>query len=114
MRYINTQQDKDRRKFKQDRRLMPLDMRYKTVMCGYGSCRVEWIKREDKSSGPRKYCKPHSKIVNDINLKKTQKKYRSRITPDIISQRNKAWIKNNPNYNREYYLKHKKQLNNDQ
>ena len=112
MRYINTQQDKDRRKFKQDRRLMPLDMRYKTVMCGYGSCRVEWIKREDKSSGPRKYCKPHSKIVNDINLKKTQKKYRNGI-PNIISKRNKAWIKKNPNYNREYYLKHKQQLNKD-
>ena len=91
------------RQFQQDRRLAPLDLRYKTEMCAFGSCRIEWIKREDKSSGPRKYCKPHSKIVNDINLKKAQLAYRKRLAPGVIARRNKIYNANQKAYRLELF-----------
>lgn len=76
-------------------------------MCGYGSCRVEWWVHEDQGSGFKKYCVPHSKIINDINLKKAQATYRKRLSPGVIAERNAEYFKNNPNYQREYYLKRK-------
>ena len=84
----------------------------KMKICEFDSCRIEWWVKEDKSSGPRKYCKPHSKIVNDINLKKAQLAYRKRLAPGVIAKRNIAWKNNYPNYQREYYLKRKQLLNN--
>ena len=77
------------------------------TMCAFGSCRVEWRKKEDKSSGPRKYCVPHSTIIAEINLKKAQATYRKRLSPGVIAERNAEYFKNNPNYQREYYLKRK-------
>ena len=55
-------------------------------MCAFGSCRVEWKKREDKTSGPRKYCKLHSDLMFKVSLKKAQLAYRKRI-PDKIKAR---------------------------
>ena len=83
------------------------------AMCRYGSCRIEWWMKEDKSSGPRKYCKTHSKIVNAINLKNAQSAYLKRLAPGVIAKRKKTWYENNPDYNRQYYLKRKKELNKD-
>jgi hypothetical protein len=76
------------------------------TMCAFGSCRVEWRKKEDKSSGPRKYCVPHSTIIAEINLKKAQAAYRKR-SATAIAKRNAEWLVKNPNYQREYYLKRK-------
>jgi hypothetical protein len=45
--------------------------------------KVEWRKKEDKSSGPRKYCVPHSTIIAEINLKKAQAAYRKRSATAI-------------------------------
>jgi hypothetical protein len=83
----------------------------KMKICEFDSCKVEWWMKEDKANGPRKYCKPHSKIINDINLKKAQLAYRKRFST-VIAKRNAEWLVKNPNYQREYYLKRKQLLNN--
>lgn len=83
------------------------DKRYKYTMCGYGSCRVEWIKRDSRSSGPLKYCKPHSIIVHAANLKKAQAKYRAGLAPGVIACRNKQYCADYPDYFKEYYIKNK-------
>jgi hypothetical protein len=75
------------------------------TMCAFGSCRVEWRKKEDKSSGPRKYCVPHSTIIAEINLKKAQATYRKKL------QYQKEWREQNKAkrriYQRRQYLKNK-------
>ena len=87
---------------------------FKRIMktCEFDSCEVEWWKKESKASGPRKYCVPHSKIINDINLKKAQLAYRKRLAPGVLAKRRSDWWIKNPNYQREYYLKRKQLLNN--
>ena len=84
----------------------------KMKICEFDSCEVEWWIKESTSSGPRKYCVPHSTIIAEINLKKAQAAYRKRLSPGVIAKRNAEWRDKNPNYQREYYLKRKQLLNN--
>ena len=101
-RNIDSMEDRERRDFINSRRLVPMDGRYKIGMCAYGSCRVEFYLKGEAGCGSRKYCKPHSKAMMLIR----QNKYKSGIKWEI-KLRNAAWVKQRPNYHKEYYQKNK-------
>jgi len=81
----------------------------KITTCSYFNCKEQWPKKGSKSDGPRKYCKPHGKIMFKVSLKKAQNAYRKRLPKEVISKRNSIWRENNPEYNKNYYAK--KRLN---
>ena len=93
----------DARQFIQDRRVKPMDLRCKTRMCHYGTCRNEFYVRE-LGGGRKLYCKKH----RHVPLLITQKKYRKTHRESINKKNNDWWIRNGGAAKQhEYYLKRK-------
>ena len=93
----------DARNFIQDRRLKPMDLRCKTRMCQYGTCRNEFYVRE-MGGGKKLYCDTH----RHIPLMLTQKKYRKTHRESINKKNSEWWIRNGGAAKQhEYYLKRK-------
>ena len=87
----------------QERRVTPMDLRYKTKMCHYGSCRVEFYVNE-VGGGTKMYCDTH----RHIPLMLTQRKYRKTHREIIIKRNNDWWVRNGGAVKQhEYYLKRK-------
>jgi len=85
----------------QDRRLKPMDLRYKTKMCFYGTCRNEFYVN-DYGGGSKLYCDDHKRMALLI----AQNKYR-KAHPGMIEKRNAEFRKKNPDYARKMYLKNR-------
>ncbi len=99
--YVDPKIPLDYSNFDQDRRLVPMDRRFKTRMCVYGSCRNEFLVH-DYGGGMKLYCDNHRHMA----LKIAQKKYRN-AHPGMIEKRNAEFRKNNPDYARKMYLKNR-------
>jgi len=84
----------------QERRIHPMDLRCKTNMCQYGTCREEWYVHE-VGNGCRIYCTKH----RHIGLVTTQKKYRKTHRESINKKNNEWWVKKGgASKQHEYYL----------
>jgi hypothetical protein len=93
----------ERNQFIQERRLKPMDLRCKTRMCNYGTCREEFYLTGDPGCGSKIYCDDHRGMALTI----AQAKYRKTISKETIRDRNSAYRKKHPNYRAEDYQKNR-------